>query len=162
MLIDTLSRIIHVATAIVLAGGSVFMLLVLMPAAAQINADEHDKLRGFINARWKRFVHLGILLFLVTGFYNYVQAIPKHKGDGLYHALVGSKILIAFAIFFIASVLVGRSEKFAAMRASRGKWLAIIVLLSAIIVAISGYVKVNHPAKATSMIVPSNVSSVVQ
>ncbi len=159
MLLDTLSRFVHVSTAIVLVGGSIFMLWVLMPAALQISSSEHDKLRGLVVARWKRFVHLGIALFLISGLYNYMQAIPKHKGDGAYHALLGTKMLLAFAVFFIASVLVGRSTKFEAMRNARGKWLAIIILLSAIIVGISSYVKVNHPPKADgNQIVPALLS----
>jgi uncharacterized membrane protein len=142
-LLDVISRIVHVSTAIVLVGGSVFMAYVLLPTASQLSQPEHDKLRGLITGRWKRFVHAGILLFLITGFYNYFQQMPKHKGDGLYHGLVGTKILLALAIFFIASALVGRSAAFESMRASRGKWLNIMILLAAIIVGISGFVKVR-------------------
>lgn len=145
LIIDSISRIVHVSTAIVLVGGSVFLTFVLLPTAAQLSTDEHDKLRNLINGRWKRFVHAGILLFLITGFYNYFQQMPKHKGDGLYHALVGTKMLLAFGIFFLASVLVGRSAAFESMRASRAKWLKLVVLLSAIIVGISGFVKVRGP-----------------
>lgn len=145
LLIEVISRIVHVSTAIVLVGGSVFMAFVLLPTASLISTEEHDKLRGLINGRWKRFVHAGILLFLVTGFYNYFQQMPKHKGDGLYHALVGTKILLALGLFFIASALVGRSAAFESMRASRAKWLKIMVLLAAVIVAMSGFVKVRGP-----------------
>lgn len=155
LFIDTLSRIVHVSTAIVLVGGSVFMTFVLLPTAEQLSAGEHDKLRGLINGRWKRFVHAGILLFLVTGFYNYYQQMDKHKGDGLYHALVGTKILLALGLFFIASALVGRSAAFESMRASRAKWLKIMVLLAAIIVGISGFVKVRGPVINTESL-PAN------
>ena len=147
LLIDVLSRIVHVSTAIVLVGGTVFMTFVLLPTAENLPSAEHEKLRSLINGRWKRFVHTGILLFLVTGFYNYFQQMPKHKGDGLYHALVGTKILLALGLFFIASALVGRSAAFESIRASRAKWLKIMVLLAAIIVGISGFVKVR-PAVA--------------
>lgn len=150
-IVDVISRVVHVSTAIALVGGSVFMLFVLLPAAAQLSTEEHDKLRGLINARWKKFVHFGILLFLVTGFYNYMQAIPNHKGDGLYHALLGTKILLALVIFFIASALVGRSPKFESMRRNRAKWLNIVVVLAAVIVAISGFAKVRGaPSKAAT------------
>lgn len=153
LLIDTISRIVHVSTAIVLVGGSVFMTFVLLPTASQISDGEHEKLRGLINGRWKRFVHAGILLFLVTGFYNYFQQMPKHKGDGLYHALVGTKILLALGLFFIASALVGRSKAFESMRASRARWLKIMVLLAAIIVGISGFVKVRGPVAKTPVVI---------
>ena len=53
-----------------------------------------------------------ILLFIVSGFYNFARAIPGHKGDGLYHALLGTKILLALILFAISSALVGRSKAF--------------------------------------------------
>ena len=142
-IIDVLSRVVHVGTAITLVGGSVFMLFVLLPSAKQLSDDARDQLATAIGSRWKRFVHIGILLFLVSGFYNYIRAIPLHKGDGLYHAMVGTKILIALGVFFLAAALVGRSEKLAAIRANRAKWLKVLVLLAAVIVAISGFVKVR-------------------
>ena len=141
--LDILSRIVHVGTAITLVGGSVFMLLVLVPSAKELDDDAHQQLSTAVQSRWKRFVHFGVLLFLLSGFYNYVRMIPDHKGDGLYHGLLGTKILLAFVIFFLASVLAGRSPKFEPMRQNRGKWLKVIVLLAAVIVAISGFVKVR-------------------
>ena len=142
-LLNIVSRIVHVATAITLVGGTVFTLFVLLPSAKLLSQDAHDLLASEVKARWKRFVHAGILLFLVTGFYNYFQAIGLHKGDGLYHGLVGIKILLAFGIFFVASALVGRSAKLQPMRDKKSFWLKVLVLMAAAIVAISGYVKVR-------------------
>ncbi len=144
--IDYLSRVTHIGTAIALVGGSVFLLLVLLPAAKLLASDAHDTLAAGIAARWKRFVHVGILLFLVSGFYNYFRAMPSHRGDGLYHAIVGSKMILALAVFFIASALVGRSPRFAGFRAQRARWLTILVLLASLIVLMSSYVKVRGPA----------------
>lgn len=141
--IDYLSRVVHISTAIAVVGGSVFMLCVLLPVLRATSDDSRSTLAQGITARWKRFVHLGILLFLASGFYNYFKAMPLHKGDGLYHALLGTKMLLALVVFFIASALVGRSPTFAAMREKRGKWLAILVLLTVVIVLISSFVKVR-------------------
>ncbi len=145
LIIDSLSRIAHVGTAIVMAGGTAFTLWVLLPSLGALGESEKEQLGVGINQRWKRIVHIGILLLLVTGFYNYFQQIPKHKGDGLYHGLLGVKMLAAFAVFFLASVLVGRSAAFDGMRRNKSKWLGIIVLLVAVIVAISGFLKVRGP-----------------
>lgn len=142
--LDVLSRITHIGTAITLVGGSVFMALVLMPSAkAELSDEAHKQLTAGVIGRWKRFVHLGVLLFLLSGFYNYARAVPNHRGDHLYHALVGTKILIAFVIFFLAAALVGRSEKLALIRSNRRKYTLILVGLAAVIVAISGFVKVT-------------------
>ncbi|MEZ6138572.1 MAG: hypothetical protein R3C53_27125 [Pirellulaceae bacterium] len=150
--IDIVSRIVHVSTAIVLVGGSVFTLLVLSPALGTLSDDVRRSFSEAISGRWKRFIHIGILLFLVTGFYNYIQAIPNHKGDGLYHALLGIKMLSAFVIFFIASALVGRSAGMERMRTNRVFWLKLLVLLAAVIVAISGFVKVRGPANSVPVV----------
>ena len=119
------------------------MAFVLGPAADELGEEIHNNLREHVVKRWKKFVHGGIALFLLSGFYNYMVLIPKHKNDGLYHGLVGTKILIALAIFFLASALIGRSKSFEGLRAQRAKWLKIIVLLAVIVVGISGFVKVR-------------------
>lgn len=142
-IVDILSRILHVATAITLVGGSAFTAFVLLPSAKELPDDAHQQLAGAVKQRWKRIVHPGILLFLITGFYNYFRAVPLHKGDGLYHALVGTKIILAFAVFFIAAALVGRSEKLEPIRTNKAKWIKILVLLATVIVSISGFVKVR-------------------
>lgn len=148
LFIDTLSRVTHVSTAIALVGGTVFVLFVLIPATSVLLDSEEKNLRAHVHQRWKRFVHVGIALFIVSGFYNFIIAIPNHKGDGLYHALIGTKIFLAFVMFFIASVLVGRSTAFATMRKNRVLWLRILVLIAFSIVAISGFAKVRGtPAK---------------
>lgn len=143
LIVDVVSRIVHIATAITLVGGSVFTLFVLLPSAKLLDQESHDELAAAVSGRWKRFVHLGIALFLISGFYNYFRAIPLHQGDGLYHALVGTKMLLALGVFFIASALVGRSDKLQAVRGNKATWLKMLVLLAAIIVGISGFVKVR-------------------
>lgn len=146
--VDILSRILHVGTAITLVGGSAFMWLVLLPSAKQLSQESHDQLSGLVIGRWKKFVHAGVLVFLLSGFYNYFRAVPTHKGDSLYHALVGTKIILAFGVFFLAAALVGRSEKLESFRQNRAKWLRLLVLLAVIIVSISGFVKVRGPQPA--------------
>jgi uncharacterized membrane protein len=151
---DVLSRWIHVGTAIVLVGGTCFMRFVLLPSARATLSDEaHASLREAVRNRWKRFVHLGIALLLISGFYNYIKAMPGHKGVPLYHALIGTKILLALAVFFLGSALVGRSPAFAKMREYPRPWLMLILLLSAAIVGISGYCKVVLPSKAAPTVI---------
>ena len=142
-ILDTVSRIVHVGTAIVLVGGSVFTLMVLMPAAKKLPDEPHRQLAEAITGRWRRFVHLGVLLFIVSGVYNYVRAIASHQGDALYHALLGMKMLLALGVFFLAAALVGRSARLEPIRRARYTWLKVLIALAALIVAISGYVKVR-------------------
>lgn len=142
-IVDVVSRIVHVGTAITLVGGSMFMLWVLMPSAKELSDEAHQKLAAAISSRWKRFVHLGVALFLISGFYNFFRALPQHRGDSLYHALIGTKIMLALGVFFIAAALVGRSAALEPFRRNRGTWMKILVMLALLIVAISGFVKVR-------------------
>jgi len=141
--IDVVSRIVHVLTAIGLVGGSVFTLWVLIPATKSMTDEAHTILAAAVRDRWKRFVHIGVLLFLVSGFYNYFRAMPLHQGDGLYHGLLGAKMLLAFAVFFLAAALVGRSAKLQPIRDKRLFWLRVLVFFAVVIVAISGFLKIR-------------------
>jgi uncharacterized membrane protein len=146
--LTVLSRWLHIGTAIVLLGGSIFLRYVMMPAAAGLPETDHAAFRDRLMGRWRKFVSAGIGLLLLSGGYNYLAvAIPAHKGDGAYHGLVGTKILLAFVVFFLASALAGKAKAFNAIREGRRKWLAVVIAFSAVIVAISGYVKIAHPGK---------------
>src|SRR5665213_2465097 len=128
--IAIVSRWTHMGTAIVLVGGTCFLRFVLAPAAAQLPDAEHAKLKELVMATWKKFVQGGIALFLISGFYNFiVVGIPKHKNDGgIYHSLMGTKILLAFAIFFLASALVGRSKSFEGLRKNAKLWQTVMIV----------------------------------
>ncbi len=143
--INVLSRWVHVGTAIVLLGGMAFQRFVLLPSAAELPDDEHGKLRTAVMGRWKKFVHAGIGLLLLTGFYNYLGApTPANPPVSwkLYHPLVGTKILVALVLFAMSSGMVGRSSAFAGLRANPRRSLTIMLLLGAVIVGISGFLKV--------------------
>src|ERR1700728_4877480 len=119
-ILNILSRWIHIGTAIVIVGGTVFLRFVLLPVAEGLPQAEHDQLRAGVMGRWKKFVMVGITLFLLSGFFNYlVVSVPKHRGDKTYHMLMGIKIVLALIVFFFASVLVGRSPRFEPMRQAR-------------------------------------------
>ena len=146
LILYTLTRILHIGTAIVVVGGTFFVRFVLFPAATQsLSDDVHARLRTAVMNTWKKIVHAGIVLFILTGAVNYYRVIAErsHKGDALYHALLGTKIILALVIFFIASALVGRSAAFDGLRRSAPKWMLVNLALAAVIIAISGFLKVR-------------------
>lgn len=144
-ILPLISRWAHVGIAILLVGGTAFFRLAVIPALQGDNTELLSRIRQ----NWKKFVHMGILIFLVSGFYNFFTMIPKHKGDGLYHGLVGVKILLAFFIFFLASVLVGSKPSSQKYRDNAKKWTGVMLLVAAIIVGISGFLKVRGTPNST-------------
>lgn len=142
-IVDLLSRWLHVGTAIVLLGGTAFQWLVLRPAAQALSDAEHQQLRERVMERWRKIVGLGIGLLLITGFYNYLVAPNPADVWKVYHPVMGIKILLALAIFFLASALTGRAAAFAKLREQAGFWLACLLLMGVLVVALSGYLKVG-------------------
>ena len=144
-----LMRWIHVGTAIVLVGGLVFYRLVFVPIADRVLSDEErEKLREPLMRRWKMFIHPPIILFLVSGFYNYIYVTSgQHEGQGLYHALFGLKFLLSLGVFALAIIMTSTmkwSEKF---RKNQALW-AVLLLLATAVVLIAGYMKVMPKGSA--------------
>ena len=137
-------RVLHVGAAIVLVGGAAFMRWALLPAAEGLDDAEHDAFRERLLGRWKRFVHGGIAVVLASGLYNYLVVMrPLHKGDGLYHMLLGIKMLLALVLFFLASALVGRSKALEGLRTMSKRTLGVMLLLALVIVVLSGFLKIR-------------------
>jgi uncharacterized membrane protein len=143
-IVDLAMRWLHVGTAIVLLGGAAFQRFALLPAAQSLPDDAHQNLRAEVVRRWKRFVTIGILILLGTGFYNWFQTSKAPGFKSTYEMLIGIKFLLALGVFFIASVLVGRSPKFESWRKNAGSTLGVLLMLGFVIVLISGYIKVAH------------------
>jgi uncharacterized membrane protein len=142
LVLSLVFRWLHIGPAIVLVGGTAFMLFVLLPAAKELPDAEHQKLRAAVLKRWKQFVHVGIGLFLISGFYNYLAIQgPLHKGDGMYHMLMGMKMLMALGVFGIAEIMVGRSKLADKFRQNSSKYLAINLTLAVAILMLSGFLK---------------------
>lgn len=133
----------HILSAVVLMGGTFFARVVLLPAAeATLDADTHAKLRAAVRQRWAKWVHLSLLLFLISGFYTYLFiTAPAHPNTPLYHALFGVKFLLALVIFFFASVLAGRSGLAQKLQAKPRLWVTITLLLALAVVGIAGVMK---------------------
>ncbi len=146
--VEILSRWIHIFAAIALMGGAIFAVLAVIPTLAGVDEETRKQIKTGIRSRWAKVIHIGIALLLASGFYNYLAVgSPAHQGEDkkYYHMLMGTKILIALVVFFLASVLAGKSAKFNAMRQQDRKWLTIIIALAGVVVAIAGYLKVANP-----------------
>lgn len=140
LLVPLLMRWIHIGTAIVLVGGLVFYRFVFVPVANRILSDEErERLREPLMRRWKLFIHPPIILFLVSGFYNYAAVTSgQHDGQALYHALFGMKFLCAIGVFALGIMLTSTMKWSEQIRAKQALW-SVLLLLSAAVVLIAGF-----------------------
>lgn len=152
------SRWLHVLSAIVMAGGTIFMRFALIPALGASTPEMRQEVQTSVLNRWRLYVHATITVLIVTGFYNFYARMSQVKPMP-YHALFGLKFLLAMVIFFIASVLVGRSKGLKPMRDNAKFWLNVNVVLAVIVVLIAGGMR-YAPLKPTAQ--PSAVESAAE
>jgi uncharacterized membrane protein len=143
LLLPLIARWAHILSAIIAVGGSLFIRLVLMPAASvALTHEENERLGPALMRRWKYLVHTCILLFLLSGTYNYLAITRfQHAGQPLYHILLGLKILLALAVFYLAIALTSPGELFARIKTRRAQWLTALVALAVLVVLISGFIR---------------------
>ena len=147
----------HILAAMTVVGGTFFVRLALVPAAQELPSTEHEKLRHTIRAKWAKWVHLSIAFLLISGVYNLLFVILPHKAElpGYYHPVFGIKFLLALGIFFIGSMLMGRSAASERMRKNQTFWLTINSVLVVVLVCLSGVLKVSHSKPPTPVTTPT-------
>lgn len=155
--VQVISRWLHITAAVTAGGGALFMKLALHPALETLPSDTRDAVRSAVRARWSKVVMISITVLLVTGLYNFIMISKAYDFKGTpYHMIFGIKFLLALAIFFLASVLVGRSEMAQRVRQSAGKWLTILTVLLLVLLALSSVLKnIPHRPKVLADEVPA-------
>ncbi|MDZ4859681.1 MAG: hypothetical protein SGI88_11930 [Candidatus Hydrogenedentes bacterium] len=151
-ILPLIMRWAHIFAAIIALGGVIFLRFVLLPSAKEtLDEETHAKLRTAITKRWMMFVHTCILLFLISGFYNYL-AITRfiHDDQPLYHALFGVKFLLAIVVFALAIALTSLKPWSAKLRANARLWLSVLIALAVIIVLMSGVMRALPTVASTA------------
>lgn len=133
----------HILSAIAMLGGGFFLRFVLLPAAEEtLDTETHARLRAAVRARWVKWVSAFILLFLVSGLYNYLFVTRfAHQGNGTYHMLFGIKFLVSLGLFFLAMLLVGRSALAQRLQANSRVWMLVLLGLGLVVVLLGGYMR---------------------
>ena len=141
LILDIVLRWMHIFAALAAVGGMIFQRVALLPAVAELPDDFRQRLHAAVRARWARVVHAAILFLLVSGLVNFFGIIRNYTLEPYYHALFGVKFLVAFGVFFIASMLLGRSETAQRFQKNARYWLTVNLVLAVIVVGISGILK---------------------
>jgi uncharacterized membrane protein len=161
LILDIVLRWMHIFAALAAVGGMVFQRVALVPAVAELPEEFRLRLHVAVRSRWARVVQGAILFLLVSGLVNFVGIVRNYELARYYHALFGVKFLVAFGIFFISSMLTGRSETAQRFQKNARYWLTVNLLLAVIVVGISGILKTApkqsktaHPTAQTAQYEP--------
>jgi uncharacterized membrane protein len=136
-------RILHITGAMVVLGGSIFARFALLPSMRALPTDARAGLRDDVRRRFLWLFMLAATALLISGFYNYLHnESPAHSGQSLYHALMGTKIILSLAVFILGSALLGRAAAFDGLRKKAATWMAVNIFLALIIVVLAALLRV--------------------
>jgi hypothetical protein len=122
------------------------MRLALVPAEKESGIN--DSFRSAIRRRWSKVVMISILLLLVSGLYNAAVKSIDYELSSVYLAMMTAKIAFSLAVFYLASLLAGRSERSKRFRQREVYWLNVISIMMVAIVLLAGAMKMsNAPLK---------------
>jgi len=148
--VDILFRWAHILPAIALLGGAFFMRFALLPAIEGLSEESRETMADGVRKRWSKVVMASAFFLLVSGFYNIFAATNKYDLPSWYMGIITAKLILALGIFFLASVLSGRSESAAKYQAKSKMWLNINLAMAVTLVCLAGGLRMHpHTPKAS-------------
>lgn len=146
--LNVVMRWVHVASAVVGVGATLFMRFVIVPALARV--PNGGEVLDAIHPGLKRLVHGALGMLFLSGFYNYLavavprirelkdQASPAVERLAMYHPVMGFKIILSMVLFLIATLLLMRIPSF---HENRRKWLTVNSLIGLLILFLAAYLR---------------------
>lgn len=128
---------IHILSAVVAVGGTIFMRFVLVPVLGPADAD----LRKRIIGKFRPLLYAAILLLLATGIYNAVGAFHLRAHDAAYQAVLGMKMLLALVLFAVAAHLVIPTAQPNFFQRNPKLWLTVNAVIGIVILAMSAWLR---------------------
>ena len=125
-------RLSHFIAGFTLVGGAMYLRWVLVPAAERHGASgQLAELMAHGRKRWAMIVGISALFLIGSGLFSFVRTIQLFElSRPWYHMIFGIKFLLSLVVFFLASVLAGRTQLAEKFRAKLSFWLSAIVWLS--------------------------------
>jgi uncharacterized membrane protein len=140
--LNLIMRWLHIFSVITAVGATVFMRLVLIPSLTGLHDEARALLLKNMSGRLRTLLHSAIGGILISGLYN--THVLWRTSIAPYSFVYAVKVFLALIIFVVAILLTSSSPKRATFQGKRKKWLAVNVILAAIIVALSSYLRVLH------------------
>ena len=133
-------RLLHIGFAMILAGGALYQLFVVQPMLESLEPEHRRSVRELMAARWRPWLFTAVVVLFVSGLMNFllfkVPAYTEHSSKGVYHGLIGLKIILALGVMHVMTMLSLPGDKFdKKYRERAGFWLSLAVaMLAGIIV----------------------------
>ena len=126
-------KFLHVASAGIAMGGVTFALWALMPSMGGIDPETAGKLMGEVVRLFGRMIWIVIALLVLTDIWMIVVVAAAGVPQPLYHSILGIKVILALAIFFIAYGVLAPVKALESMRQNRKRWMVINIHLIAVV-----------------------------
>lgn len=160
--IQLLSRVLHILSAVILVGGLFYIRTILLPAAprpggnspdgnSRSNISQDNIKTCFADRRaiWAKWVGIATLFLLISGIYNVIVIVGqvKDRGEKLpteYMILLLAKLLLALLVMFISAILAGKTDAADRFRGNMRRWLNIGWLAAMGIIVIAAVMRTLH------------------
>lgn len=142
-ILPLISRWIHIVSACALVGGLVFFRFVLIPVGENaLSAEVYKDVRAKLSRRFQMVSHICLLLFFISGFYNYLAVTgPLHEGERLYHMMFGVKFTFALAAFVLVIMVTSKRDRGERLRENGRRWYMIALVVAVVTVMLGGVMK---------------------
>ena len=169
--LDLVLRWSHILPAIILVGGTLYMVFALYPAMQAAEFDEKAELKASIRRRWAKVVMICAGLVVLSGLISLTNnAMTYDYPQKYYHGVAGMKALLALVILYIASLLTGRSQNAEKFREKEGFWLKTNATLAVVLVLMAGSLRIaervpkgadsnDSPAPEVTSVAPASQKS---
>lgn len=150
LVLPLLARWVHIISATALVGGLIFFRFVVIPVGeSSLSEEVYKDVRDKLARRFQIISHLCLLLFLISGFYNYIAVTsPRHDDQAIYHMLFGVKFTFAMAAFVIVIMLTSKRARGERMRANGRRWFLIALAVALVTVMLGGVMKMLPTTEA--------------
>jgi putative copper export protein len=153
-LLDLLSRLAHIVSAVILVGGLVYLRMMIVPPQDARTQEPDSASRYFLGLRrrWAMCVMLCAALLIASGLYNYIDKVQTEKFPPAYHMLFGIKFLLGLFVVFAASIVAGRSEAAQRARTRLRLWLNLAIAGALIVIVLASTMRTfrGEPKPATA------------
>lgn len=129
-------RIVHILSAIALLGGTIFFLVVMIPAVRVLDEGLRGSILQFARKRFYRISHPALVLLLATGLYSYLTNLKVYDQVKATHGLIGAKILLWAAIATIVF-----AQSFGVLKGCPIRWARVNLVMGLLIVILAAVVR---------------------